>query len=215
MAEVEWVSGRPAQGSLRRALRHALRRTRPELRVVAEDFLAEATPIDLLAIGPAGELVSVRVSAGPEHGEDGALLVRGLSDLAWLRPRIADLAKLAPDLGLERTAPPRALLVCPRFGSEVQTATHALSTAGGPLAGTAPLELLEYRPLQQRGQLTLLLEPPQRRAPFVFDRAPGAFVEETRSHQRLTEPPSPSTFRTGLSDADLLLDPDGVVAAGE
>ena len=50
MAELEW-EGRPERLSLRRAIRHRLRRFDPTIRVIAEGFLAEASAIDLLAVG--------------------------------------------------------------------------------------------------------------------------------------------------------------------
>ncbi len=211
MAELEW-QGIPEQASLRRALRHALRRAEPTLRVIAEDFLAESTPIDLLAIGAGGDLLSLRIGG---ESEETSLFTRALADLAWLRPRRRDLLKLAPGLGLEATAEPRAMIFCPHFTSESRLAAESLAVRS--------LELLDYRCLKRQGQLMLLLE---RRAPAV-DRpefqAPepddlGLRLGESNdqadptaspSHNRLSGPPGPSTFRTGLTDADLRLESTG------
>lgn len=220
MAELEWP-GRPERASLRRALRHTIRRNRPELRVIAEDFLAEATRIDLLAVGPEGELVSLRI--GDEQAE-ATLFTRALADLSWLRPRALDLLKLAPGLGLETSTEPRAMVFCPRFSAETRAAAENLPTCS--------LELLEYRCLRQQGQLTLLLIGPDRREPTAREASRVASVDPQSEQprvpprqgppeapssaapapsaqatdlppRRLTDPPSPSTFRTGLTDADL------------
>ena len=222
MAELQWP-GQPEQPSLRRALRHAIRRQRPELRVIAEDFLAETTKIDLLAIGRGGELVSIRI--GDERAE-ATLFTRGLADLSWLRPRAFDLLKLAPGLGLEPSTEPRSMVCCTRFGSETRAAAENLPACS--------LELVEYRCLRHQGQLTLLLESsaaerwatgPSRGARSAdpsgssrADRRPDSPLQDASSTVRplagsdgsrplaprgLTDPPSPTTFRTGLTDADL------------
>jgi hypothetical protein len=223
LAELEW-QGSPEHASLRRALRHELRRFMPDLRVVAEDFLAELTSIDLLAVGVEGELVSIRI--GKER-EAAHLLTRALSDLAWLRPRGADLFKLAPGLGFEPETEPRAMIFCPHFGAETRSAASHLPTRS--------LALIEYRCLRQQGQLVLLLRDC---SPAVArDRRPQTLPEDLEAREpthttalagagngggaparradpgtafrrdRLTAPPSPSAFRTGLTDADLRLEP--------
>ena len=205
MAELEW-QGTIEPASLRRALRHALRRTAPGWRVVAEVFLAATTPIDLLAIGEAGELVCVRAvgSAAPAGAalDGGArLLAQGLSDLGWLAPRIADLHKLAPELGLRPLAPPRSQLVAPDFDAEVIAAAEHL----GGILGDGRLSLLRYRPVRQQGQLALLLDP-VKTGPAPLAETTSLALAATPTHG-LTDPPSPSAFRTGLTDADLLLEP--------
>ncbi|MBJ20322.1 MAG: hypothetical protein CL933_13010 [Deltaproteobacteria bacterium] len=216
MAELEWRAI-PERASLRRALRHALRRFSPNLRVIAEEFLAESTAIDLLAIAATeGELVSIRIG---EEGEQATLLTRALADLAWLRPRLPDLLKLAPDLGLQASAEPRAMIFCPCFASETRLAAKSLPARS--------LELLEYRCLQQRGQLRLLLgdgtsalEPTRREVLSAAGASPSEEGDPGRGstkgrgsneigsgRHRPMDPPSPSTFRTGLTDADLRLEP--------
>lgn len=210
MAELEW-EGEPERASLRRAIRHRLRRFDPALRVVAEDFLAETTPIDLLAIGAEGEVVSIRIA---DVGDDAAALTRSLADLSWLRPRLADLLKLAPGLGLEPSAEPRAMLFCPEFEHETRSAADNLPEHS--------LHLLGYRCFRLQGRLGVLFEtwkpsgaarpePAARQSPPSGPRAHahGQSHDPTRGPSgprrpgRLTDPPSPSTFRTGLTDADL------------
>lgn len=223
MVDIEWP-GQPERPTLRRALRHALRRQAPDLRVLAEDFLAESSSIDLLAVGYEGELVSIRIG---DAEQDGLLLTRALADLTWLRPRARDLLKLAPGLGIEESADPRAMILCPRFKTETRSAADNFPEG--------ELELFEYRCLRQQGQLALLLEPckpglmPHLGAPRVAVAAagdpndPGELdrgapvrarpARRSQPHQphhsrdahgqRLTDPPSASAFRTGLTEADL------------
>jgi hypothetical protein len=214
LAEFEWP-GLPERTSLRRALRHWLRLDVPNLRIVAEDFRTEASPVDLLGIGSSGEWVSIRLS---EENEDLTLLTQGLADVNWLRRRGADLVKLSPKLGVEVSAEPRAMLFCPDFSAETRSAIETLPTG--------LVELFRYRCLRQQGQLSLLIEACR---PAQLDRAlPDAMSSTARSpefasrlsdseqrplhsspsHSGLTGPPSTSTFRTGLVDADLQIEPD-------
>ncbi len=209
MAELEW-QGTPPQGSLRRALRQALRRTCPGWRVVAEGFLGAETPIDLLAIGGSGELICIRTATGGAGDDSARLLASALSDLAWLAPRVADLHKLSPELGLRPLAQPRAALFAPDFDREVIVAAEHL--AG--LLGHDRLGLTRYRALRQQGQLALLLDPlvpGPTAAPSVasYDGRPLAEASGASRTTRpgLVDPPSPSAFRTGLTDADLRAEP--------
>ena len=215
MADLEWT-GPLEPASLRRALRVALRQQAPELRVIAEDFLAEESAIDLLAVGAEGELVSVRISKERDQANAALLFTRGLADLTWLRLRHKDLLKLAPGLGLELGAEPRSLLLCPSFGQELRRAAENLPDQA--------VRLITFRPLRQQGQLTLLLEPQkpaltstlrtQHEQPTSQSEDPEMILSqpnpEARRHpapSRLTDPPSSSTFRTGLRDEDLRLEP--------
>ena len=202
MAELEW-QGEIQTGSLRRALRQALRRTSPDWRVVAEGFLAATSPIDLLAIGARGELIGLRAAAsGPVDGA--RLLARALSDLAWLTPRVEDFHKLAPELGLRPLAPPCVALFAPDFDAEVLGAATHLSSLLGP----DRLALTRYRALRQRGQLTLLLEPVGEHAPPTAAALPDDLpIAPPRPSSPLVDPSSPSAFRTGLTDADLRTEP--------
>lgn len=109
------LEGFSDRASLRRALAHRLNEVQPELRILAEGFLAEVTVIDLLAVGREGELVSIRFS---KPDDDRATLTRALADLTWLRARRADFLKLSPGLGIDPSAEPRALVVCHGFSAE-------------------------------------------------------------------------------------------------
>ncbi len=207
MAELEW-EGRPERPILRRAIRHRLKRFDPTIRVIAEGFLAEASAIDLLAVGGEGEMITIRIGRG---GDDVALLTQSLADLTWLRPRLADFLKLAPGLGLEPSALPRAMLFCPDFARETRAAVENFPAHS--------IELLSYHCLRQQGQLSVLLEswnssrkacavrpasdehPPDRPA-----RPDPAEKVHPKPSPRPSDPPNPSNFRTGLRDADLRID---------
>ena len=204
MAELEW-EGRPERPSLRRAIRHRLRRFDPTIRVIAEGFLAEASTIDLLAVGGEGEIISIRIGRG---GDDVALLTQSLADLTWLRPRLADFLKLAPGLGLEPSAEPRAMLFCPEFARETRAAVENLPARS--------IELATYHCLRQQGQLSVLLEttsasPRQTGEPKRTDRSLSAPLAHpftppprpTTPSQQPTDRLDSSNFRTGLTDADL------------
>ncbi|MBW2424372.1 MAG: hypothetical protein JRG86_08990, partial [Deltaproteobacteria bacterium] len=147
MTELVW-RGTPERPALRRAIRQSLLTLNPSLRFLAEDVLAESSAIDLLAIGEEHELVAIRIA---DAGGDLALLTRGLADRAWLRPRIVDWLKLAPELGLAPDAAIRSLLLCPDFGPETRAATRGLPEGH--------VELIRYRCLRDRGQLAVLLDP--------------------------------------------------------
>ncbi len=209
MAELEW-EGRPERPSLRRAIRHRLRRFAPTIRVVAEGYLAEASAIDLLAVGGEGEIISIRIG---RDGDDVALLTQSLADITWLRPRLSDFLKLAPGLGLEPSAEPRAMLFCPEFARETRAAVENF-----PLRS---IELATYRCLRQHGQLRVLLETgsPSRtqtaREPTLASdthRAGLVSPPETpppthsKSSEQLAASSPASRFRTGLCDADLHLE---------
>ena len=223
MAEFEWglLPERPA---LRRAIRHQLRSLDRSLRILAEDFLASESRIDLLAVGGEGELVSIRIG---QPGEDAAMLTRSLSDLVWLRPRTRDLRKLVPGLGIEPSAEARSILLCPDFQGETRLAIDNF-----PLS----IELMVYRCYRHRGQLNVVLEPqklqkrearpphrvpdrkerPQRRSPSSLETLPDPSSGQSSAVATplgRSDEPDPlrhlapnSDFRTGLSDADLRLD---------
>ena len=209
MADLEWT-GAIEPASLRRALRGALRQQAPELRLIAEDFFAEESPMDLLAVGTDGELVSVRISMNSDPASAALLFTRGLADLSWLRLRHQGLLKLAPGLGLEVGAEPRSLMLCPEFGQELRRAAENLPDPA--------VRFLTFRSLRQQGQLTLLLEPqkpalaraqaPQATpASAPLESAPVVAQPISASALRLKDRPSSSTFRTGLRDEDLRLEP--------
>jgi hypothetical protein len=172
--------------------------------VVAEGFLAATSPIDLLAIGARGELIALRAATSAPADGGARLLARALSDLAWLTPRVEDLHKLAPELGLRPLAPPRVALFAPDFDAEVLGAAAHLAD----LLGRERLVLTRYRALRQQGQLTLLLDPIGADAPRTAAALPDELpIAPPPPSAPLVDPPSPSAFRTGLTDADLRTEP--------
>jgi hypothetical protein len=207
MAELEW-EGRPERPSLRRAIRHRLRRFDPAIRVIAEGFLTETSAIDLLAVGGEGEIISIRIG---RRGDDVSLLTHALADLTWLRPRLADFLKLAPGLGLEPSAEPRAMLLCPEFARETRAAVEFFPGRS--------IELATYHCLRQQGRLSVLLETrspsrPQTSEPARTETQRAGPEAQTnasapplpRRARPLPIAPSPSGFRTGLTDADLRIE---------
>jgi hypothetical protein len=207
MAELEW-EGRPERPSLRRAIRHRLRRFDPAIRVIAEGFLTETSAIDLLAVGGEGEIISIRIG---RRGDDVSLLTHALADLTWLRPRLADFLKLAPGLGLEPSAEPRAMLLCPEFARETRAAVEFFPGRS--------IELATYHCLRQQGRLSVLLETgspsrPQTSEPARTETQRAGPEAQTnasapplpRRSRPLPIAPSPSGFRTGLTDADLRIE---------
>jgi len=205
LAELEWES-RPERASLRRAIRHQLRRFDPTVRVVAETFLAESSPIDLLAVGGEGEMISIRIGNDADI-DDAALLTRSLADISWLRPRLADFLKLAAGLGIEPSAEPRAMLFCPRFSPETSAAVENFPSRS--------IELLTYHCFRQQGQLSVLFESWAPARLQTSDRgmteSPMRTSATPQGHSPLAGASSPSSFRTGLTDADLRSDSPGEI----
>lgn len=198
----------PSRHAVRRALRHAIQETRPDLVIAAEGFRAENSEMDLLAVGSEGELISVRYAAA---GQDALTLVQCLSDLNWLRLRAADLRKLAPGLGLEPSAEPRGLLVSPAFEVDTQSAVGIFPSS--------TLELVRSQLRRMDGGLSMDLEPvaslwtepesgpgatrnadPTGSATTDFG-APGA--GDASSSGPAIEFTLRTGFRTGLSESDL------------
>ena len=195
LTDFKW-HGRLQRPTLRRAVRHRLAGDDPSIRVIAEDFLAETSNIDLLAVGAEGEIVSLRIG---RDGDDVSLLTQCLADLAWLHPRVADFLKLAPTLGLEPTAEPRALLLCPDFAPET------LAAVGGLPARS--LGLVRYYCLESQGQPSVLLKtwnPPSSATDGRSLRADSSIqASSAEVSTRSTRSSSPAVFRTGLTDADV------------
>jgi len=213
--------GRPDRRTLRRSVRHELRRLDPSIRVVAEDLLTEATTVDLIARGGGGELVAIRIGRG---GDDDRLLTSLLADRTWLIPRLVDWGKLAPELDFDPAAGVRGLLVCPDFRRETCSAATLLPE---PAIG-----LIRYHCLpRQHGRWAVLLEPvkldplihrpvadPISEAHALQPAREGRSVASAGSDRPLApsaaasvgvkqgRPRSSSPFRTGLSDADLRSD---------
>ncbi len=213
MNELEWdpTTQRP---SLRRAVRHRVRDLARPCRIVAEDFLAADSRIDLLGVGLEGELVSIRIG-GAAHDSDAQILIQSLSDLAWLRDRTEDFVKLAPGLGIESSASARAIILCPSFRQDTHLAVECLP------AGR--ISLLTYRAYRHQGQLNILLDEAAT-SPIAHPGQAHSMATSGTQHQiqsRPAAPPEPSRepvalntaekspgalkpgFRTGLTEADL------------
>jgi hypothetical protein len=166
----------------RRALRRALAAQWPELRVVAEDVLGAESRIDLVAVGPAGEVL-ILLTGEPE--DDLALVARGLAQRAWVEAHLPDWLKFAPDLGARPEAGVAVLLLCDHFGAEALAAARAL--------GPGRIAIAACHWVTEGAELRAWLAPIELE-PVAGEPAPFAPVP--------APPPAPE-FRTGLRDADL------------
>jgi len=179
----------PPRPQLLREMRLALQAALPRLRIVAQEMLGAQTPIDFVGIETDGRLVLVVIA---QDDQDLELLARGLAQRAWVEPRVADWLQLAPELGVRRQAGIRLLLLAPRFCTETEAAAQAL--------GAEAPELWGYRCLNDGSGVAVLIEPPAtapRPAPLAVAAAPEGRPAAGRQ----------SSFRTGLSEADLGLTP--------
>ena len=187
MTEVRDVPPVSAE-QLRKELRQRIAQVHPDLRVIADDFLGLASPIDLLAVNGRGEIFLLLLAL--EGEDDAALLTRALAQRAWAGPRVRDWAKLAPDLELAADAPVRAILFAPSFGIETRAAASSLRAGA--------IELIRFVSVRAGAERGLLLEP-------VEDKA----GRRTRPAAGSRKPPAPSPdrplpeFRSRLTDADL------------
>lgn len=184
MPDIRLISP-PARTALLDAIRSRLGHALPGARILAEGVLGAEAPIDFVALEPGGRVVTVLVGA---HDEDLELIGRGLAQRAWVAARIGDWRQLAPELGLARDAPVRALLLCPAFGSEARAALSAL--------GPSSLAAVTYRCIANGAGTEVLLEHVDS---ATRDEAPEPAPKPTeRANQ----------FRTRLTDADLGLTPE-------
>lgn len=156
------------------------------LRVVARDLLGADARIDLVASDPDGRLTLVLIASEPD---DLALVALGLAQRAWVEARLPDWVQLAPQLGLSGDGPVRVVLVAPRFGATAEAAVRA--------AGGEDFDLVTYRCIRHgsngnAGPAQVLLE-----AARVGGAPSGPVAAGS--------PPPASRFRTGLSDADLMV----------
>ena len=164
-------------------LRRRLSELVPSLRPIAEDVLTDASRIDVVALDDEGSTVAVFDA----EGDDLATFTRALAATAWLEEHLPDWCQIAPELGIDASAPVRALLVANAFETETRAAAR--------LVGSQPVVLLEAgapsRP--RRDSATPLARPGSARrlsAPTPSQREPAA-------------PRSRHPFRTGLTDSDL------------
>ena len=119
MADIKGVTPVSAE-QLRGEIRQRIAQVHPDLRVIADDFMGLASPIDLLATNDRGEVFLLLLAL--EGEDDAALLTRALAQRAWAGPRVRDWAKLAPDLELAPDAPVCAILLAPSFSLETRAA---------------------------------------------------------------------------------------------
>ena len=169
----------PRRSQLLEGLRARLSEAVPALRLIAEGVLGADSSIDFVGVEPTGRVVLIFVG---EEGDDLELIGRAVAQRAWVEPRIRDWIQLAPNLGLRPGAGARAVLLCPFFRHETETAATAL--------GDQAVSLVRYRCLLNGGNLEILIEPIAREA------------------ARGSTPPRPDrsnlpSFRTGLSHEDL------------
>lgn len=158
----------------------ALARLEEPLVPFLRDALGVETRIDLVARCPLGGAVVVLL-ASPGSELEG--LGDALAQAAWLGPRIADWARLAPELRLAPERGVRALLI----GREIDERTRLAAGAVGP----------------ERVQLARLegdREPALLRVLGTPSRRPTARPVE--------RPALRSVFRTGLREEDLALPAD-------
>ena len=169
----------PHRPQLIEGLRARLSEVVPALRLIAEDVLGADSSIDFVGVEPTGRVVLILVG---EEGDDLELIGRAVAQRAWVEPRIRDWIQLAPNLGMRPGAGVRAILLCPSFRHETETAAAAL--------GDQAVSLVRYRCLRNAGNLEILTEP------------------ITPEAARGSTPPRPDrsslpAFRTGLSHEDL------------
>jgi len=184
MAGLCW-SVPPPRAELLQGVREGLQRLGVSLRVLASDVLGAEARIDLVAADPDGRITLVLLATDEE---DLALVALGLAQRGWVEARLADWAQLAPGQGLRTDGGVRVMLVAPRFSPQ------ALAAVRG--ADPELFDLVTYRCLQDGAGVEVLLEPawlggaPARPGPAEAGPPPGA------------------RFRTGLSDADLVVSPE-------
>lgn len=165
----------PSRSQLLAAVAARLHQVVPGFRPVAEDLLGDTSRIDVFGVADDGTAVIALIGS---DGEDLTLVARALAQREWLAPRLSDWLKLAPHLGVRVDGTPRALVLCPHFGTEARAAARA---AGG-------VQLVGWHFVRNGSAVDLLLDP--------LPPEPGP----ARPAQA---PPPPAPFRTGLSDADL------------
>lgn len=170
------------QHALRRALAPCLGQVGTPLHCIAEDLLGEEDGvIDWVAAGPEGRAFVVLVAAGTG---DAALLEAGLVQRAWVRARIADWRKLAPDLMLRAEFAPRVLLIARDFTRSVRIAAREAAT------GSGEIWLARWGAAPETGRVEI--------ARIDTERAAARALESPPTQP----PPTPSRFRTGLRDGD-------------
>jgi hypothetical protein len=168
-------------------LRPLLRARLPDLglalRVLAEDVTGLEGKIDAVTVDPRGRVVLVLAATS---GRDLELLANALAQRQWLRERLPDWLKLAPGLGIESDAEVRLLLLAQGFGPRALAAVRESDPEG--------IDLAVYRCVRSGAERDVLLEPL-----FVAGAEIAAYDGVI--------PVAAASFRTGLTDADLGLNP--------
>jgi hypothetical protein len=175
----------PPRRELVEKLRHRLGHAVPGSRVVAEGLLGADARIDFVSVEPSGRVALVLVG---NHGEDLALVGRGLAQRAWVASRLADWNQLAPHLELRPDAGVRVVLLCPGYALETRAAIDAL----GPEVMVGVI----YRCVEDGSGFETLVE-----HLALPESAEPSGPEAAR-------PVGKPAFRTGLTDADLGLTPE-------
>lgn len=102
--------------------------------------------IDVLAVDAAGRLVVIDMDTFDADG----LLLRGLSHMEWLVRNAANVRRMYPGTTIDFAAPPRLLLVAPRFSATVR---HAVSQIAEP-----EIACVRYRGLDVSGWTGVFFE---------------------------------------------------------
>ena len=183
MSDFTWTEP-PPRKELLAGLRAEFGRLPGSLRVVAENLLGADARIDWLAADADGRVHVVLVST---DSDDLALVTLGLAQRAWVEARLPDWAQLAPQQGLRSEDGVRLVLLAPDFSATAEAAVRAV--------GEEDVDLVRYRCVRSGppgGPTGVVIEPSGRREERV---RPGPAAA----------PAADSRFRTGLSDADLLV----------
>ncbi len=121
-----------------------------EERLRAVDSSVPCSPcgvIDVLAVDAASRLVVIDVDAFAGDG----LLLRGLSHTEWLVRNAPNVRRTYPGWTIDFAAPPRLILVAPRFSAAV---THAVAQISEP-----EIACVRYRSLDVSGWTGVFFEP--------------------------------------------------------
>ena len=103
--------------------------------------------IDVLAVDAASRLVVIDVDTFAADG----LLLRGLSHMEWLVRNAPNLRRMYPGRTIDFAAPPRLILVAPRFSATIR---HAVSQISDP-----EIACVRYHGLDVSGWTGLFFEP--------------------------------------------------------
>jgi hypothetical protein len=103
--------------------------------------------IDVLAVDAANRLVVIDIDTFAADG----LLLRGLSHMEWLVRNAPNVRRMYPGRTIDFAAPPRLILVAPRFSATIR---HAVSQISDP-----EIACVRYHGLDVSGWTGLFFEP--------------------------------------------------------